>query len=193
MEQTTWSRKPRTDWADIRNAWIAGDSVEDICTQFGTTRNSVYSRSRSDDWPERVGQPVKPLAAMTKDRQEKLAHTQVRQAAKSVVLSEIRNLGQEVPAIIKEQIKEHFAATLHTTRQIHRKVDAKVDEADEVEDLRSLSSTLETIDRVARRTFGLDSPDGRNLGALVSCATSVSCPALGGSVIDVVPEPVTSP
>lgn len=110
-----------------------------------------------------------------------------------MVLNEVKALGAEVPSIIKQEIAEHFRATLATTRAIHQRVDRRVESAQEAEELRSLSVTLGNIDTVARRTYGLDSADGRNLGALVSCATSVSCPALSGAVIDVVPEPATSP
>ncbi len=189
-EPKTWSRKPRKDWPEIQKAWLTGESTEEIAIRFGTTPESIRSKAYQQRWPPKPSDTPEPLHTMNAQRQASIAHTRVKEAAKSAVISEVRRLGPSIPAILKAEMASYLRSALDTTHALHRKVDAKIEGIEDIEEIQRLASTFETVDRIARRTFGFDGPNGQHVTSNANC---IAEPWSGSAVIDVTPEPAQLP
>lgn len=172
--------KGSIDWAPIKRDWNNGIAVAEIREKYGIGLSSIYSQAKRHRWTRREtiirGKtvPVNPTAV----------------AGKAVEKAIETTVSQQVPAIqqaVREKLNAWFQKVLVTTDRLHKQVDEMSEGRLEVEEIKSLSSSLETVDRVARRTFGLDSPAGSAVSVFSVSAPVVSCP-----VIDVEPIPETS-
>ena len=168
------------DWKTARAEWIAGISVEEIAKRHGVTVPAVYSRCRRERWPKRPKKPTPPILP------EKLFKAEVETAVKTAVAVQ----SPAIHAAVKERLGAHLAAVLGTVETLHRSLDYAAGGRLEVEELKSLSSTLDNLDRVARRTFGLDGPSGGSPGSLLATvAPAVLCPVIEAEVAPVAPLP----
>lgn len=167
--------KGSIDWAPIRKAWSRGLPVAQIAKEHGIKEMTIYSQANRHRWPKRE--------AVLKG---KIAVVDPKQIAEKAVEKGIEKaVAEQEPAIkqvVRERLNAWFQRILTTTDKLQTHVDLLADGRLEVEELKSLASTVEVVDRVARRTFGLDSPAGSSVSVFSVAAPVVSCP-----VIDVEP------
>lgn len=173
--------KGSIDWGPIKRDWNNGVAVAEIREKYGIGLSSIYSQAKRHRWTRREtiirGKtiPVNPTAVASKAVEKAIETT----------------VSQQVPAIqqaVREKLNAWFQKVLVTTDRLHKQVDEMSEGRLEVEEIKSLSSSLETVDRIARRTFGLDSPSGSSVSVFSVSAPVVSCP-----VIDVEPLPEATP
>ena len=174
-------RKPRNDcinWSRIKQRWINGDSVTDIATEQNIKRATIYSHADRFDWPKRgaahpAGPAFNAVNPVTAKALEQNAMLQVAVAA----------------PIVTEEAKQHlrkwFDGIVATATTLHRAIDSAAERKLEVEEIKSLAISLNTVDQVARRTFGLDQPGASNGSVWLSSTVARQCP-----VIDVEALPV---
>lgn len=182
-ERKTKGRREKgsIDWGPIRKDWNGGVSVAEISEKYGLSESTIYSQAQRHRWPKRD--------LLAKGRQAPINAPAV--AAKAVEKAIESTVAQQVPAInavVREKLAAWFEKVLATADRLHSQVDMMSGGRLEVEEIKSLASTLETIDRVSRRTFGLDSPAGSSVSVFSVSAPVVSCP-----VIDVEPLPESTP
>lgn len=174
--------KGSIDWGPIRKDWNGGVSVAEISEKYGLSQSTIYSQSQRHRWPRRE--------ILAKGRSAPINAEVV--ASKAVEKAIETTVAQQVPAInaaVREKLSKWFEKVLSTADRLHSQVDIMSGGRLEVEEIKSLASTLETIDRVSRRTFGLDSPSG---AAPVS-VFSVASPAIACPIIDVDSLPEATP
>lgn len=152
-----------TDWKRIRQEWQAGASPTVLAFRHGITYSSVYKRSVKEGWqrkePETASQAV------------------------------IQSQASPVQSAVKERLGRHFIGVLDQVETLQQAIREHSSRRLEVEEIKSLSNSLDTVDRIARRTFGLDSPGGGSPGSLLATvAPAVLCP-----VVDVDPVPAPLP
>ena len=173
--------KGSIDWGPIRKDWNGGVSVAEISEKYGLSQSTVYSQAQRHRWPRRE--------ILAKGRSAPINAEAV--ASKAVEKAIETTVAQQVPAInavVRQKLSKWFEKVLATADRLHSQVDMMSGGRLEVEEIKSLASTLETIDRVSRRTFGLDSPSGSPVSVFSVAAPVVSCP-----VIDVEPIPEATP
>lgn len=173
--------KGSIDWAPIRKAWSRGLPVAQIAKEHGVKEMTIYSQANRHRWPKREAVLKGKIA--TVDPKE-LAQKAVEKSIEKAVM-------EQAPAInnaIKEKLNAWFQRVLTTSDKLQSHIDAMADGRLEAEEVKTLSSSLETVDRIARRTFGLDSPAGSPVSVFSVSAPTISCP-----VIDVEAIPETAP
>ena len=173
--------KGSIDWGPIRKDWNGGVSVAEISEKYGLSESTIYSQAQRHRCPKRY--------LLAKVRQAPINAPVV--AAKAVEKAIESTVSQQVPAInavVREKLAAWFEKVLATADRLHSQVDMMSGGRLEVEEIKSLASTLETIDRVSRRTFGLDSPSGSTVSVFSVAAPTVQCP-----IIDVEPIPEATP
>ena len=169
--------KGSIDWSPIKSDWNNGMSVAEIREKYGIGLSSIYSQAKRHRWTRRETiirgktTPVNPTAVSGKA---------VERAIEATV-------SQQVPAIqqaVREKLNGWFQKVLATADRLHKQVDEMSEGRLEVEEIKTLSSSLEVVDRIARRTFGLDSPAGSSVSVFSVATPTVQCP-----IIDVEPMP----
>ncbi len=180
-EPTEKKAKGTIDWAPIRKAWSRGLPVAQIAKEHGVKEMTIYSQANRHRWPKREAVLKGKIA--TVDPKE-LAQKAVEKSIEKAVM-------EQAPAInnaIKEKLNAWFQRVLTTSDKLQSHIDAMADGRLEAEEVKTLSSSLETVDRIARRTFGLDAPSGSPVSVFSVSAPTISCP-----VIDVEAIPETAP
>ena len=109
---------------------------------------------------------------------------------KETVQREVQLMAPALAAEARRKLNDWFERVLSTTEILHRQISDASSKRLEVEEIKSLSSSLETVDRIARRTFGLDSPTG---SASPVSVFSVASPAIACPIIDVDTLPEATP
>ena len=177
--------KGSIDWGPIRKDWNGGVSVAEISEKYGLSQSTIYSQAQRHRWPRReilAKGRVAPIKA------EVVASKAVEKAIETTV-------AQQVPAInavVREKLSAWFEKVLATADRLHSQVDMMSGGRLEVEEIKSLASSLETIDRVSRRTFGLDSPGQSPVSVFSVASPAVLCPVID---VETIPEatPASSP
>lgn len=180
-EQRERRAKGSVDWAPIKRDWNNGVAVAEIREKYGIGLSSIYSQAKRHRWARRE--------TIVKGRTVPVSAPAV--AAKATEKAIEQAVSAHAPAInsiVREKLAAWFEKVLVTTDRLHKQVDAMSEGRLEVEEIKSLSSSLETVDRIARRTFGLDSPAGSPVSVFSVSAPTISCP-----VIDVETIPETTP
>lgn len=171
-------RNDGANWSRIRRQWSQGESPTLIARQHGVAVSSVYKHAHKENWPQRPG-------GVPKKKPEPEASTQ----QDAVMAEPEKSPKTAISLAVKERLSHHFATVLSTVAILQRGVDEHANRRLEVEELKTLANTLDTVDRIARRTFGLDSPGGGSPGSLLATvAPAVLCP-----VIDAEPVPAPVP
>lgn len=173
--------KGTIDWGPIRKEWMKGCDVAEMASRHGTSPKTIYSQAARRKWPAR--ETVVKAAAVT-SRTGEMAGEVVKRSIETSVAEQ----APAIAAAVREQLNGWFTKVLRTTDKLQSHVDAMADGRLEVEEVKSLASSLEVVDRVARRTFGLDSPAGSAVSVFSVAAPVVSCP-----VIDVEPISEATP
>ena len=154
-----------TDWKRIRKEWESGASPGQIAYRHGITYSSISKKSKKEGWLR------KELIAAPSQ-------------------SSTQQVSQQAPIqhAVKERLGRHFQTILSQVETLQRAIDEHSSRRLEVEEIKSLSQSLDLVDRIARRTFGLDSPGGGSPGSLLATvAPAVLCP-----VIEAEPVPPAS-
>lgn len=172
--------KGSIDWGAIKKRWNNGESVGEISQATGVKEATVYSHAMRYRWPKRQ-------MLYGGRKAEVKAPAMVEKAVEKAVEIGVTNQMPAINAAIREKLGQWFEKVLKTTDRLQSQIDSYADGRLEVEEIKSLSSSLETVDRIARRTFGLDSPSGSSVSVFSVAAPVVSCP-----VIDVEPIPEAS-
>lgn len=168
------------DWPLVKRRFQAGESMLQLAKELNVPANTIYSHIRRHRW-NRVerAQAAKVIAPAVQKT--------VAQETEQIVKQEVSMQAPAIAAEARRRLNEWFAKVLKVTDTLHRQIEDAAERRCEVEEIKSLSSSLETVDRIARRTFGLDSPAGSTVSVFSVSAPVVSCP-----VIDVEPLPEAS-
>lgn len=177
--------KGSIDWAPIRKAWSRGLPVAQIAKEHGVKEMTIYSQANRHRWPKREAVLKGKIA--TVDPKE-LAQKAVERSIEKAVT-------EQAPAInnaIREKLNAWFQRVLTTSDKLQSHIDSMADGRLEAEEVKTLSSSLETVDRIARRTFGLDAPSGSPVSVFSVSAPTISCPVID---VETIPEatPASSP
>ena len=177
--------KGSIDWAPIRKAWSRGLPVAQIAKEHGVKEMTIYSQANRHRWPKREAVLKGKIA--TVDPKE-LAQKAVERSIEKAVI-------EQAPAInnaIREKLNAWFQRVLTTSDKLQSHIDAMADGRLEAEEVKTLSSSLETVDRIARRTFGLDSPGQSPVSVFSVQSPAVLCPVID---VETIPEatPVSAP
>jgi hypothetical protein len=170
--------KGTIDWAPIRKAWSRGLPVAQIAKEHGVKEMTIYSQANRHRWPKREAVLKGKIA--TVDPKE-LAQKAVEKSIEKAVM-------EQAPAInnaIKEKLNAWFQRVLTTSDKLQSHIDAMADGRLEAEEVKTLSSSLEVVDRIARRTFGLDGPAGSPVSVFSVSAPTITCPVID---VETVPE-----
>lgn len=169
------------DWVLVKRRYLDGEPAMQIAAELGIPCQTVYSHIRRSKWPKpaprAVAKEVAPVLQKT-----------VAQETAEIVKQEVSAQAPAIAAEARRKLNDWFAKVLRVTDTLHRQIEDAAERRCEVEEIKSLSSSLETVDRIARRTFGLDSPAGSTVSVFSVAAPVVSCP-----VIDVEPIPEATP
>jgi hypothetical protein len=180
-------RKPKRrhhNWTAIKRCWTAGEPVLDIASRFDLPASSIYVQASRFKWPKRRDIQAAPVINLGPNL------TSIARITEAALPQIIAQQHSAISAAVKERIRIWFDKTLVAADGLHAQVTSKINGRLDVEEVKSLASSLEVIDRVARRTFGLDSPAGTSA---VSGLSVITQPWSGSAIIDVTPEPAQLP
>lgn len=180
-EQRGKKAKGSIDWAPIKRDYVNGVSVSQIAQRHSISENTIYSQARRFRWVKKKPE----LKGM-------LETVSPKEIAKKAVEKEVEKaIDEQRPVInsaVREQLNGWFQKILRTSDRLHEQIESAANVRLEVEEIKSLSSSLEVVDRIARRTFGLDSPNSHAVSVFSVSSPTISCP-----VIDVEALPVAPP
>jgi hypothetical protein len=177
--------KGSVDWGAIKKRWNNGESVGEISQATGVKEATIYSHAMRYRWPKR-----QMLGGGRKTTIE--APALVEKAVEKAVETGVATQMPALNAAIREKLSAWFEKVLKTTDRLQSQIDSYADGRLEVEEIKTLSSSLETVDRIARRTFGLDSPAGSPVSVFSVQSPAISCPVID---VETIPEatPASSP
>jgi hypothetical protein len=177
--------KGSIDWGAIKKRWNNGESVGEISQATGVKEATIYSHAMRYRWPKR-----QMLGGGRKTTIE--APALVEKAVEKAVETGVATQMPALNAAIREKLSAWFEKVLKTTDRLQSQIDSYADGRLEVEEIKTLSSSLETVDRIARRTFGLDSPSGSPVSVFSVQSPAVLCPVID---VETIPEsaPASSP
>ena len=182
-ERASTRKRMDVDWQLVKRRFQSGEPVMQIANELGIPAQTAYARIRRSKWkkpdPQTVQRVIVPAAAKT-----------VAQETKETVQREVQLMAPALAAEARRKLNDWFERVLSTTEILHRQISDASSKRLEVEEIKSLSSSLETVDRIARRTFGLDSPTG---SASPVSVFSVASPAIACPIIDVDTLPEATP
>jgi len=174
--------KGSIDWAPVKRDWNRGLAVAEIARMHGIETSTIYAQACRHKWTKR------PVVLKSK-----IQRVDPNEVAKKAVEKQIqKEIDEKAPVIanaVKQRLNEWFEKVLRTSGKLQMHIENTVEGHCEVEEIKSLSSSLETVDRIARRTFGLDSPTGTSAVSVFS----VSSPAILCPIIDVDSLPEANP
>jgi hypothetical protein len=161
-------RNDGANWSKIRRQWSQGESPTLIARQHGVAVSSVYKHANKENWPQRPGGVPR-----------KKPDSEAIEGNCVATIEPEKPLRSAISLAVKERLSHHFSTVLSTVSILQRGVDEHANRRLEVEELKTLANTLDTVDKVARRTFGLDSPGSGSPGSLLATvAPAVLCPVL---------------
>lgn len=175
-----WSTKshPAEQWKRAEEMWAAGESVPAIAQATGIAEPSIYARASRYKWVTRKTLNTKSIIP-------KAVPAVVERHVEMAVANHVgKTLPTILPQVIHEKVQQHLSRTLQTVAKLQDRIDEHLTNVTEVEETKSLSSTLDMLDKIARRTYGLDQPGGAaaSLGLLSRTAAPV-CPIIEAEVI----------
>lgn len=181
-EQRERKTKGSIEWAPIRKAWSRGIPVAQIAKEHGVKEMTIYSQANRHKWPKREAVLKGKIAIV--DPKE-IAQKAVEKSIEKAIVEQMPSINN----VVRERLNGWFQRVLVTTDKLQSHIDAMADGRLEAEEVKTLSSSLETVDRVARRTFGLDSPGGHVASVFSVASPNVLCPVID---VETVPDAVTN-
>jgi hypothetical protein len=173
--------KGTIDWNPVKRDWNRGLAVAEIARIHNLETSTIYAQASRHKWTKR--QVVLKSKIETVDPREI-----AQKAVEKRIEKEIQAHAPAISNAIRERLNGWFEKVLLTSGKLQVQIDNMVEGRLEVEEIKSLSSSLETVDRIARRTFGLDSPGQSTVSVFSVQSPAVLCP-----VIDVETIPATTP
>lgn len=166
------------DWPLVKRRFQAGESMLQLSKELNVPANTIYSHIRRHRWNRveraQAARVIAPAVQKT-----------VAQETEQIVKQEVSMQAPAIAAEARRRLNDWFAKVLKVTDTLHRQIEDAAERRCEVEEIKSLSSSLETVDRIARRTFGLDSPSGSSVSVFSVAAPVVSCPVID---VEALPE-----
>jgi hypothetical protein len=132
-------------WAEIRTAYASGIGLREIARNIGIPAGTVLARAKREGWTREI----KNAKALAKREESALAVTPV----------------EAVAATLAERGQRH----LKRMAGMSEKGVGHIETMDGPEILNSIDE-IEKLDKVARRTFGLNDSDSHDNNAIVSIA-----------------------
>ena len=175
------AKRMDVDWVMVKRRYLDGEPAMQIAEELGIPCQTVYSHIRRSKWPKPAPRAIAKTVAPV------LAKTVARQT-QDIVKQEVTSQAPAIAAEARKKLNDWFGKVLRVTDTLHRQIEDASERRCEVEEIKSLASSLETVDRIARRTFGLDAPSGSPVSVFSVAAPTITCP-----VIDVETIPETTP
>jgi hypothetical protein len=135
---------PKTTWAELRTAYASGIGLREIARKMGISAGTILSRAQREGWTRQI-QSAKALSK----RENAPAVSPVEAAAMSLHQRGERHV--ERMAGVSERGVDHIE-TMHGPEILN-----SVDQ-------------IEKLDKVARRTFGLNDDDAYTPNAVINIA-----------------------
>ena len=179
------AKRMDVDWVMVKRRYLDGEPAMQIAEELGIPCQTVYSHIRRSKWPKPVPRAIAKTVAPV------LAKT-VAQQTQDIVKQEVTSQAPAIAAEARKKLNDWFGKVLRVTDTLHRQIEDASERRCEVEEIKSLASSLETVDRIARRTFGLDSPSGSPVSVFSVQSPAVLCPVID---VETIPEatPASSP
>jgi hypothetical protein len=179
------AKRMDVDWVMVKRRYLDGEPAMQIAEELGIPCQTVYSHIRRSRWPKpeprQIAKQVAPVMAKT-----------VAQQTQEIVKQEVTSQAPAIAAEARKKLNDWFGKVLRVTDTLHRQIEDASERRCEVEEIKSLASSLEVVDRIARRTFGLDSPSGSPVSVFSVSAPTISCPVID---VETIPEatPASAP
>lgn len=176
------AKKGSINWKAVKRRYMEGDGVSQIAKAFGISHSAIYSRIDRYDWPKRKEVLKAPsVPQLQRQRPAGDIANATQQAVCNVVTSEL-------PAIqgkVREQIGKWFDKATRAANLLVDHVEDKANGPLEVEEIKSLSSSLSSLHGTMRQVFGLDGEGGARASMMISASsvTRVDCPIVEADVV----------
>lgn len=158
-------------WGRIQREWESGASPSAIAHRHGTTYSNLWKRAKKYGWQRKPDAAIEPAGSQQSPPAQQSPENSIRGA-------------------VRERLGRHFTRVLDEVEILQRGIGEHSSRRLEVEEIKSLSQSLDLVDRIARRTFGLDAPGGGSPGSLLATvAPAVLCPVIEAEVSPVAPLP----
>lgn len=188
-------RAPRNgaDWRRIRQEWVQGYAIKEIAKAHGLSEGAIYSRASRLKWPKRAALiPEGRALAKIPDEPRKpvveIPEKSVKEAAESAIAQAVQAQGMAIQAKVRERIEAWFGTVSTNANRLQEHITEKTVGNLEVEEIKSLSSSLASLHGTMRQVFGIDGPEGSRVAALITSTPAIACP-----VIDVESLPEAAP
>jgi hypothetical protein len=160
-------------WGRIQREWEAGGSPSAIAHRHGTTYSNLWKRAKKYGWQRKPDAAIEPAGSRQSLPAQQSPENSIRGA-------------------VRERLGRHFTRVLDEVEILQRGIGEHSSRRLEVEEIKSLAQSLDLVDRIARRTFGLDGPSGGSPGSLLATvAPAVLCPVV--EVESAPPAPLPPP
>lgn len=188
-------RAPRNgaDWRRIRQEWVQGYAIKEIAKAHGLSEGAIYSRASRLQWPKRAalipeGRALAKIPEAPKKAVVEVPDKAVKEATEAAIAQAVNAQGMALQAKVRERIEGWFNVVSSNANRLQEHITEKTAGNLEVEEIKSLSSSLASLHGTMRQVFGIDTPEGSRVAAYITSAPVVSCP-----VIDVEPIPESTP
>jgi gas vesicle protein len=167
------------NWQAIKEDYChKGLSAKDTAKKYGIRTDNIYQRAHREVWPS----PKKQVL----QRVEKLAKVAVQQKVKSTLA--------KVEPAIERAVQEWQERTLQHAGRAVMEAAEWLGKGLPPEDLKTVVNTLDTADRVGRRSLGLDkettgTPGNAVLNVRLELLGLSGSPLGTGPVVDITEEP----
>lgn len=181
------------NWKRIKREWCEGYSVREIARAHGISEGAVYAKASRHKWPKRTQMlsEGKALAKLPEEPKEAAPRVNQKDAKEAASMAIAMAAESQVPALqakVRERIEAWFNVVSLNANRLQEHITDKAMGNLEVEEIKSLSSSLASLHGTMRQVFGIDTPEGSRVAAYITSAPVVSCP-----VIDVEAIPETTP
>jgi hypothetical protein len=170
--------KGTIDWNPVKRDWNRGLSVAEIARIHNLETSTIYAQASRHKWTKR--QVVLKSKIETVDPKEI-----AQKAVEKRIEKEIQAHAPAITNAVRERLNGWFEKVLLTSGKLQVQIDNMVEGRLEAEEIKTLSSSLETVDRIARRTFGLDAPSGSPVSVFSVSAPTITCPVID---VETIPE-----
>lgn len=186
------ARAPRNgaNWRAIRKQWSQGYAIKEIARAHGLSEGAIYSRASRAKWPRRTemiveGRAMAKLPEEPKQPVVEISEKAAKEAADMAIAQAVNAQGMAIQAKVKERIEGWFQVVTTNANRLQEHITEKTAGNLEVEEIKSLSSSLASLHGTMRQVFGLDGPDGSRVAAMITAAPTISCPVID---VETIPE-----
>ena len=177
-------------WRLIKRLYQEGQSIRLIAEAYGVTESAIYSKATRQDWPRRsvtiaAGKERARVIETPKPEAVKVPEKAVAEAVKEAVQAQVQAQVPALQAKVRERIETWFNVVTSNANRLQEHITDKTCGPLEVEEIKSLSSSLSSLHGTMRQVFGLDGADGCKVAAMITASPAIACPIID---IDSLPE-----